>query len=270
MGFKMIKSYIWLRTEDGSIQQVEKSIAISSPMICEEIVVNGKGSSKNCAVSLPECVTTEILGLILNYCQFHQVTGRSDKERKNFDDTFVRTDTSTLCLLATAAEKLQLNHLLQLICKALAREFQGNSPDKIREKFHIQDDLTEEEKLKPLKNMTHHPHIRLLNKLNARKLKELNDKNKFKDVEVAEDLKDERSIDDILSFINGTGEGVELFCFTHENENLDNALEASSSKHSVGPDLPNIDLSPNVEFMESDFADDLDPVLQAEIDRLDT
>lgn len=30
-----------------------------------------------------------------------------------------------------------------MICKALAREFQGNSPDKIREKFHIQDDLTE-------------------------------------------------------------------------------------------------------------------------------
>jgi hypothetical protein len=54
------------------------------PMICREIVKNGTGSSKNHAIALPERVNPASLSLILDYCRFHQVTGRSNKVCYNF------------------------------------------------------------------------------------------------------------------------------------------------------------------------------------------
>lgn len=74
-----MKSYIWLQTADGSIQQVEEEVAMFCPMICREVLQTGMGSSKNYAISLPQRVNPAILGLILEYCQFHQVPGRSNK-----------------------------------------------------------------------------------------------------------------------------------------------------------------------------------------------
>jgi len=74
-----MKSYIWLQTADGSIQQVEEEVAMFCPMICREVIQTGTGSSKNYAISLPQRVNPAILGLILDYCRFHQVPGRSNK-----------------------------------------------------------------------------------------------------------------------------------------------------------------------------------------------
>lgn len=74
-----MKSYIWLQTTDGSIQQVEEEVAMFCPMICREVLQTGMGSSKNYAISLPQRVNPAILGLILDYCQFHQVPGHSNK-----------------------------------------------------------------------------------------------------------------------------------------------------------------------------------------------
>lgn len=77
--FRMMKPYIWLQTSDGSINQVEQEIAMFSPIICREIIEKGMGSSKICPVCLPEKVTPETLSLILDYCRFHHVPGRSNK-----------------------------------------------------------------------------------------------------------------------------------------------------------------------------------------------
>lgn len=74
-----MKSYIWLQTADGSIQQVEQEVAMYCPVICREVLQNSTGSSKNNAVVLPERVNAAVLGLILDFCRFHQVTGRSNK-----------------------------------------------------------------------------------------------------------------------------------------------------------------------------------------------
>jgi hypothetical protein len=49
------------------------------PMICREIMKNDTGSSKNHAIVLPERVNPASLSLILDYCRFHQVPGRSNK-----------------------------------------------------------------------------------------------------------------------------------------------------------------------------------------------
>ncbi|KAL4562694.1 hypothetical protein LXL04_026724 [Taraxacum kok-saghyz] len=206
----MMKSYIWLQTADGSIQQVEQEVAIFCPLICHEIHA-GMGSSKTYPISLPARVNPVTLSLILDYCRFHQVPGRSNKERKSFDEKFIRMDTNRLCELTSAADSLQLKPLVDLTSRALARMIEGKTPEEIRETFHIPDDLTEEEKLEPLKNITDDPRIRLLNRLYARKRKELKEKEKLKNVEVEAEHVDDRSVDELLSFINGeNGESKEV------------------------------------------------------------
>ncbi|CAN8254040.1 unnamed protein product [Cochlearia groenlandica] len=199
---EMMKSYIWLETADGSIQQVEQEVAMFCPMICQEVLQKGVGSSKNYAISLPQRVNPAMLSLIFDYCRFHQVPGRSNKERKIYDEKFIRMDTKRLCELTSAADSLQLKPLVDLTSRALARIIEGKTPEEIREIFHLPDDLTEEEKLEPLKNTMDDPRIRLLNRLYAKKRKELKEREKLKSIEV-EELVDERSVDDLLSFING-------------------------------------------------------------------
>ncbi|KAK6140634.1 hypothetical protein DH2020_025634 [Rehmannia glutinosa] len=147
-----------------------------------------------------------MLSLILDYCRFHQVPGRSNKERKSFDEKFVRMDTKRLCELTSAADSLQLKPLVDLTSRALARVIEGKTPEEIREIFHLPDDLTEEEKLEPIKNTMDDPRIRLLNRLYARKRKELKERERLKTVEVEEERADDRSVDDLLSFINGGNE----------------------------------------------------------------
>lgn len=114
-------------------------------------------------------------------------------------------DTKKLCELTSAADSLQLKPLVDLTSRALARIIEGKTPEEIRETFHLPDDLTEvccyqkslvfilfhpyfscihgsiqEEKLEPLRNITDDPRIRLLNRLYARKRKELKEREKLK------------------------------------------------------------------------------------------
>ncbi|MED6134035.1 SKP1-like protein 21, variant 3 [Stylosanthes scabra] len=200
---EIMQPCIWLQTSDGALQQVEQEIAMVCPLICEEVIQKGMGSSKNCAICLPQRVTPAALSLILDYCQFHQVSGRSNKERKSYDEKFIRMDTKQLCELTSAADSLQLKPLVDLTSRTLARIIEGKSPEEIRNVFNLPDDLTEEEKLEPLNNTTDDPRIRLLNRLYAKKRKELKERERLKNVEVEEEHVDDRSVDDLLSFING-------------------------------------------------------------------
>ncbi|PIA49352.1 hypothetical protein AQUCO_01300287v1 [Aquilegia coerulea] len=297
---EVMKSYVWLQTADGSIQQVEEEVAMFCPYICRDVLQNGKGSSKNQAISLPQRVNPAILSLILDYCRFHQVPGRSNKERKSFDEKFIRIDTKRLCELTSAADSLQLKPLVDLTSRALARMIEGKTPEEIRETFHLPDDLTEEEKLEPLRNTADDPRIRLLNRLYARKRKELKEKEKLKNVEVEEEHVDERSVDDLLSFINGgNGDSKRVRppknkkknrrkkdqskdpCSNDVNKNHEEIDGLSSESH--GPENGNIfvaspsrtpklqdvtddTFSPDIEF-DDDIDDELDPAMKEELDR---
>ncbi|XP_077223860.1 SKP1-like protein 21 isoform X2 [Tasmannia lanceolata] len=282
---EVMKSYIWLQTADGSIQQVEEEVAMFCPMICQEVIQTGMGSSKNFAISLPQRVNPANLSLILDYCRFHQVPGRSNKERKSFDEKFIRIDTKQLCELTSAADSLQVKPLVDLTSRALARMIEGKSPEEIRETFHLPDDLTEEEKLEPLRNTTDDMRIRLLNRLYARKRKELKQKDKLKDVEVEEDRVDERSVDDLLSFINGDGGSKGIRTAKHKKKNrrrkdqLKDALSnnvsdsvevvfvPSPSRTSKFLDLSEDTFAPKVDFEDADIDDELDPAMKEELDR---
>lgn len=283
-----MKSYIWVQTADGSIQQVEEEVAMFCPMICREVLQTGMGSSKNYAISLPQRVNPAVLGLILDYCRFHQLPGRSNKERKTFDEKFVRLDTKKLCELTSAADSLQLRPLVDLTSRALARMIEGKTPEEIRETFNLPDDLTEEEKLEPLRNITDDPRIRLLNRLYARKRKELKERERLKNVEVEEECVDERSVDELLSFING-GNGDLKRATKNKKKNRrrkDQPRDSSSNnengshdkndmvdivatpnKTSKLQDSTSVAFSPKLEFDDSVFEDELDPAMKEELDR---
>lgn len=268
-----MKSYIWVKTADGLIQQVEEEVAMFCPMICREVIQMGMGSSKNYAISLPQRVNPATLGLILDYCRFHQVSGRSNKERKTYDEKFVRLDTKKLCELTSAADSLQLRPLVDLTSRALARMIEGKTPEEIRDTFNLPDDLTEEEKLEPLRNITDDPRIRLLNRLYARKRRELREREQLKNVEVEEEHGDERSVDDLLSFINGgngDSKGVKATKGKKKNRRRKDQPRGSSSNNENGnrtKDSAVGNFSPKLELDDGDIDDELDPAMKEELDR---
>ncbi|KAL0428857.1 UNVERIFIED_CONTAM: SKP1-like protein 21 [Sesamum radiatum] len=298
---EMLKAYVWLQTSDGSIQQVEQEVAMYCPFICQEIH-SGLGSSKNYPISLPSRVNPPMLSLILDYCRFHQVPGRSNKERKSFDEKFVRMDTKKLCELTSAADSLQLKPLVDLTSRALARVIEGRTPEEIREIFHLPDDLTEEEKLEPIKNTMDDPRIRLLNRLYARKRKELKERERLKNVEVEEEHTDERSVDDLLSFINGdnddskgsrTSKNKKKNRKRKDHQKTTPSNSTSSSSNAESNELDSVCSNPSLhgklltdvchetklldiedaglaaedEFDDCDLDDDIDPALKEKIDR---
>ncbi|KAK4418618.1 SKP1-like protein 21 [Sesamum alatum] len=172
---EMLKAYVWLQTSDGSIQQVEQEVAMYCPFICQEIHSD--------------------------FIKYRAVLTRRGSPLTR--SLFEKMDTKRLCELTSAADSLQLKPLVDLTSRALARVIEGRTPEEIREIFHLPDDLTEEEKLEPIKNTMDDPRIRLLNRLYARKRKELKERERLKNVDVEEEHADDRSVDDLLSFING-------------------------------------------------------------------
>lgn len=289
-----MKSFIWLETPDGLIQQVEEEVAMFCPMICREVLQTGMGSSKNYAIKLPQRVHPAVLGLILDYCRFHQVPGRSNKERKTFDEKFIRLDTKKLCELTSGADSLQLRPLVDLTSRALARMIEGKTPEEIRDTFHLPDDLTEEEKLEPLRNRTDDPRIRLLNRLYARKRKELKVRETSKIVEIVEERVDDRSVDDLLLFINSGDEdskGVKSAKNKKKNRRRkdhpkDPSLNIEDGNHKKETDSLSSSHNSEIEDVPSpskiskflgstsptnppelDFDDELDPAMKEELDR---
>ncbi|KAK2650285.1 hypothetical protein Ddye_017774 [Dipteronia dyeriana] len=284
---EMMKSYIWIETADGSLQQVEQEVAMFCPLICHEVIQKGMGSSKNHAISLPQRVNPAMLSLMLDYCRFHQVPGHSNKERKSFDEKFIRMDTKRLCELTSAADSLQLKPLVDLTSRALARIIEGKTPEEIREIFHLPDDLTEEEKLEPLKNITDDPRIRLLNRLYAKKRKELKERERIKNVEAEEERVDDRSVDDLLSFINGEdSKGIKPSKNKKKNRRKkdqqkntspsevieineqSNGLKVSDlGETSEKQDVTDEMFASKPEFDDGDVDDEIDPALKEKIDR---
>ncbi|XP_074281716.1 SKP1-like protein 21 isoform X1 [Silene latifolia] len=282
-----MKSYVWLKTVDGSIRQVEEEVAMFCPVICREILEKGMGTSETNAVVLSDQVNPVTLTLILDYCRFHQDPRHSVKERKAFDDKFIQSDTRKLCELMAAAASLQLAPLVDLICVIIARLIEGKNPEEIRATFHFPDDLPEEERLEPLKNVTEDPRIRLLNRLYARKKKELKEKFVKEIIEPEEEPVDNRSVDDLLSFINGEEKECKVRKTKKKNRKKKSHTKVSTNEigeHKEGNDLslsckngksslssefpdPTSPFSHELEFDDDYTDDELDPVMKEELDR---
>lgn len=201
---EMMKSYIWLQTSDGSIEQVEQDVALFCPLICHK-VCDGIGFSKTDPVHLPDRVDSIILRVVLDFCRFHCLRGHSNLEMKRFNERFINANSKKLCELTVAAEMLQLSPLADLTSNSLKKFIERSTDEEIRQTFGLPDDITEEDKWKPITIGTNDPQVRLLNILAERKRKEL--KEKLKNVSVEAPCVDDRSIDELMSFINGENEG---------------------------------------------------------------
>lgn len=91
------------------------------------------------------------------------------QEKRQFNEKFVRVGTKRLCELTSGADALKMRQVVDLASRQLARMIEGKSPDEIRAAFNLPDDLTEEEKLEPIRNVGEDARIRLLNRLYAKK-----------------------------------------------------------------------------------------------------
>lgn len=81
------------------------------------------------------------------------------------------------------------------------------SPEEIRETFNLPDDLTEEEKLEPVRAGMEDPRIRLLNKFYAKKRRELQQRLEGMDQPPEATAEDTRSLEDLLQFIEEPSNG---------------------------------------------------------------
>ncbi|GKD59910.1 SKP1-like protein 21 isoform X3, partial [Tanacetum coccineum] len=201
-----MKSYIWLQTADGLTQQVEQDVALFCPFI-RHTMQTSSGSSKTPPVALPETVSSTILGAILDHCQFHHLPGRSKLELKYFNEKFIRVHRESLTELLTSAKSLQMTELVDLICRPFVKLVETSTDEEIRQAFGLPDDMTEEDKWTPIQINTDNSEVRLFNTLCARKRKEIKQKAMMKNAEVEAPRVDNRSIDELMSFINGENEG---------------------------------------------------------------
>eukprot|EP01047_Picozoa_sp_COSAG01_P059741 COSAG01_NODE_7218_length_3301_cov_3.263273_1_plen_524_part_10 len=195
---------IAVETNDGTIMEVEKQIAFLSPVL----QMDWDSTQPERPVLLHK-VSADAMRRIAEYCRFHLAPGHSIKERKNFNKAFMRIETAKLCELASASHYLDLQSLIDLTCRALAKHIQGKNPEEIRETFNLPDDLTEEEKVAPIEFGTEDARVRMLNSLYARKRKELAQAKLLESGEATAGAstgvvrEDTRSVDELLSFIEG-------------------------------------------------------------------
>jgi len=255
---EMMEPYVWLKTCDDSIQQVEREIAMICPFICQEMSEKGTGSSKSSAICLPEKVSLAMLTLILDYCRFHHIQDHSNKERKLYDEEFVRIVADNLCELAYAAYNLQLKPLIDLTCHEIARTVEIKSPKEMCDIFHWLDDQTKEEMLKLIINTTCNP-SRLLKRLMKNKREEF--ERRQKNVEVERDEKhvvDERPIEELVSFINGSNDGEAKGIKTCKNKKKNRRRKKKQQKNSSLKE---------VDDHVVEFDDEIDQALTANIDK---
>ncbi|KAI3830679.1 hypothetical protein MKX03_005425 [Papaver bracteatum] len=89
-------------------------------------------------IPLPN-VTSNTLAKVLEYCKKYV-----DDIPKN-DDEFLKVDQATLFDIIFPANYLDIKHLLNLTCQAVADMIKGKTPENIRKTFNIENDFTKDE-----------------------------------------------------------------------------------------------------------------------------
>lgn len=90
-------------------------------------------------------VKSNILALIVEYCQYHTDATKStdgkkpqtEEEMKAWDTQFVNVEQAVLFELILAANYLNIKALLDLTCLTVAEMIKGKTPEEIRKTFNI-------------------------------------------------------------------------------------------------------------------------------------
>lgn len=90
-------------------------------------------------------VDSKNLAWIIEFMEKHADSTSTDEEKKDFDTEFVKKPFNDVLGLILAANYLNFPALMDVMCDACANEMKLWSVEQVREKFHIQNDYTEEE-----------------------------------------------------------------------------------------------------------------------------
>lgn len=91
-------------------------------------------------------VTSNTLLKIIEYIKYHSNTNNNEKDKNDWDNSFLKVDDELLFNIILASNYLEIPNLLDLTCKTVADYIKAcKSPQEIRRKFNIKNDFTPEE-----------------------------------------------------------------------------------------------------------------------------
>ncbi|XP_010692512.2 SKP1-like protein 1B [Beta vulgaris subsp. vulgaris] len=137
------KKKIRLKSADNELFDVDEDAALQSETI-KNLLQEISGDQ---IVPLPN-VTSKILAKVIEYCSNMCELDQIISVNKQWESFFKNCDQDTLFDTILAANYLSIKSLLDLTCKCVADMMKGKTPEEIREKFHIVNDLTPEEEAK--------------------------------------------------------------------------------------------------------------------------
>ncbi|PRP85976.1 S-phase kinase-associated protein 1 [Planoprotostelium fungivorum] len=156
----MASESISVTTSDDQTIQLSRKHAQMSQTI-NSMLEDSVGADQE-AIPLPN-VSSEVLKKVIDWCTHHEndpapvekvkkLNKKREYKAKNstisdeWDKNFVNAELRVIVDILLAANYLDVKGLFELMCKHIANELKGKTPDQIRERFGIQDDLTEEDK----------------------------------------------------------------------------------------------------------------------------
>nr|XP_017245454.1 PREDICTED: SKP1-like protein 21 [Daucus carota subsp. sativus] len=201
------KCTVWLQSAEGDMIELESDLCWLSPVL-SHLLNCGVGFSRSNPICLPPKVAAEGMKLFKDYFQFINESNRSAEECDLFVYEFVKKDTPTLLKLGHAANYLQLEGAVDTICDALAQNIGKNSGDVKKDFIKYFEKCAKGQVLQPQENLNCDSRIRNSNKLLGKQKKDIKDLENVKKAEGKDEAHrhEERSVDDLISFING-GDG---------------------------------------------------------------
>jgi len=178
---------ITVQCSDGILIDVDKEMALSMSGAIKKQLENKSNEPTTITV---DNITGHILMKVLDFCSVYTAP-HSVPNFKAWGDKFVRLEPAELCELASAAYYLEIRPLVDLTCKSIAKLLKGKSPAEIRRTFNILYDFSPGDDVPP-------PTMRdkLRTKLHFK------DKGKDKGKDSDREKQDNRSVDELVSFIN--------------------------------------------------------------------
>ena len=140
---EVVVTHVKLLSKEQEGFEVPKEVALRSVTVKDMTDDTGMDTP----VPLP-MVSSKVLTSVIEYCTYHHRAEKEETpedERRVWDQAFVKVDDEALFSLILAANYLNIKPLLDLVCKAVADEIKGKTPDEIRARFNIKNDFTPEE-----------------------------------------------------------------------------------------------------------------------------
>ncbi|GJM93997.1 hypothetical protein PR202_ga10606 [Eleusine coracana subsp. coracana] len=148
------KKMVRLRSSDGVTFEVEeRSICAASRTINGVLMEEGRAAAD--VVPLPDVINAATLSRVLDYVrehydeqghrEFYLPISGLDHPLSGFDKDFLKVDDDTLFDVMLAAGYLGMDDLVELMCRGLAEQMKGKTPEELRQRFGIVNDYTKEE-----------------------------------------------------------------------------------------------------------------------------